>query len=405
MNAVRLRHVVRVNPSSRQFDRLPDDAELSFLPMEAVWPGKKPDRSQRRRKASVASGYTRFEDGDVLVPKITPTFEASRSILIDGLLNGVGAGTTELHVLRPSNSIDPRYLLYITYSHPFLKLGQAEMYGVAGQKRVPDAFIRDYRVDLPPLPIQRRIADFLDTAVSRVNDLMLRRTVQRALLMGRRKSALSSLFASKKFVETRLKYLLAARPRYGVLVPEFVQDGVPMVRINDLVDLPGRMEKIPQISSDLSQAYPRTVLSQGDLLVSVVGTLGRAALVPPELAGANVNRPIAVLKPRPEVDRSALLAWLSGPDFERQALDVTGSDSAQRTLGMEDLANFRLSWPTRHDQVRQLSAACGQIEAEHQMLDRCLDRQQKLLAERRRALITAAVTGRLHVTTARGVRN
>src|SRR5581483_10117029 len=106
---------------------------------------------QERSKAEVASGFTRFQEGDILVPKITPTFEADRAAMASGLRNRVGCGTTELHVLRALSGTLPRFLYYLVRSRPFLGFGAAEMQGVAGQKRVPDEYIRDAKVALPPL--------------------------------------------------------------------------------------------------------------------------------------------------------------------------------------------------------------------------------------------------------------
>ena len=60
----RLRHVAKVNPLSRRFDRLADDELVTFLPMENVWPGDQLDLSQSRPKSAVATGYTRFESGE-----------------------------------------------------------------------------------------------------------------------------------------------------------------------------------------------------------------------------------------------------------------------------------------------------------------------------------------------------
>ena len=154
--------------------------------MENIWPGDKLDLSQFRPKSAVSVGYTRFESGDVVVPKITPTFEAGRSVLIPELPNSVGAGTTEIHVVRPGPNIDPRYLLYIFHGHDFLKRGEASMYGVAGQKRVPDEMIRDWSIDLPSLREQRRIADFLDSEMARVESLRSTQERARRILLERR---------------------------------------------------------------------------------------------------------------------------------------------------------------------------------------------------------------------------
>ncbi|NLE57272.1 MAG: restriction endonuclease subunit S, partial [Planctomycetes bacterium] len=104
---------------------------------------------QTRPLAEVATGYTYFRDGDVLAAKITPCFENGKGSIADGLVNGIGFGTTELHVLRPWAELDRRFLFYATISHPFRHLGAAEMYGAGGQKRVPDDFIRDFRQPVP----------------------------------------------------------------------------------------------------------------------------------------------------------------------------------------------------------------------------------------------------------------
>ena len=189
----RLRHVTNVNPLSQRFDRLADEELVTFLPLENVWPGKRLDLSQSRPKSAVVTGYTRFESGDVVIPKITPTFEADRSVVIPGIPNSVGAGTTELHVVRPGSNIDPRYLLYIFHSHDFLKLGQAEMYGVAGQKRVPDEMIRNWTIELPTFDEQRHIADFLDVETARIDQLTALRTSQMEVLGTHYQSHLSEL--------------------------------------------------------------------------------------------------------------------------------------------------------------------------------------------------------------------
>ena len=142
-------------------------------PLECVWPGRSLDTSRVRTKADVATGYTRFREGDLLIPKITPTFQADRSTLAQGLMGGVGAGTTELHVVRPSPEVDARYVLYSLKSRSFLLEGEGAMFGVAGQQRVPDEFLRDWLVTVPPsLAEQRAIADYLDGETARIDGLI-----------------------------------------------------------------------------------------------------------------------------------------------------------------------------------------------------------------------------------------
>lgn len=262
-----------------------------------------------------------------------------------------------------------------------------------------------YSVPLPDYESdeQRRIADFLDVELHRLDEVRRRRLLQVELVAEKKRRSAELLFDEQCTSRKRLKDLLRSKPRYGVLVPEFVDDGVQFVRVNDLLDLQGKIGSLRMIPDLLSRQYPTTVVAAGDVLVSVVGTLGRSVVVPPELAGANVNRALAVLRARPGNSPELLSAWLGTSMFETQAMLATASDSAQRTLGMEDLGNFVVSWPVDAKEQSRALAGLADLQAGVTDLAAVLDRQLALLAERRQALITAAVTGQIDVTTARGV--
>ncbi|MDT3723793.1 restriction endonuclease subunit S [Streptomyces sp. DSM 41972] len=266
---------------------------------------------------------------------------------------------------------------------------------------MPD--IEQLRVPLPPLEEQRRIADFLDAETARIDKLVALRDRQIRLAQEGRASSLNHTFKRETHSATRLKHLLATRPRYGVLVPQFVEgDGVRFIRVNDLLDLSGRANSLRRIPHTLSSQYARTITRPGDVLLSVVGTMGRSAIVPPELEGANIARAVASLRPATDVSAELVAAWLTTPDFIRQAVIATSSDTAQPTLGMEDLANFRLSWPSSPSAQRDLLHEVRAIQRHGNRLVRAFQAQSRLLAERRQALITAAVTGQFDVTTASG---
>ena len=172
---IRARFVLTVNPSSAKQRELHGSAEVSFVPMEAVgtYGGLSLDRSKLLDE--IGSGYTEFEDGDVVVAKITPCFENGKGALADGLVNGVAFGTTELHVLRVGKRLNRRFLFYLTMAHTFRALGESEMYGAGGQERVPPEFVKDFRVPLPPLDDQRGIVRFLDTQTAGIDALMAKK--------------------------------------------------------------------------------------------------------------------------------------------------------------------------------------------------------------------------------------
>lgn len=166
------RFCVEVQPSSNRLRELSPDNEVSFVPMEAVGEYGGLDLEQTRAVAERGSGYMEFEDGDVIVAKITPCFENGKGALASGLLNGAAIGTTELHVLRPRSNLDRRLLFYFTISPLFRTLGEGEMYGAGGQKRVPTSFCEDVPILLAPLDEQRAIADFLDRETAKIDGLV-----------------------------------------------------------------------------------------------------------------------------------------------------------------------------------------------------------------------------------------
>jgi len=168
----RLKYLCQINPSKSEVASLPKSTKVSFLPMELIGEDCSLTLTESRPISDVWEGYTYFRNGDVVVAKITPCFENGKGALCDNLVNGVAFGTTELHVLRAGEKIDPKYLFLATKSYQFRRLGADLMTGTAGQKRVPDAFIRDYIVGLPPLPEQHAIAAFLDRETARIDALI-----------------------------------------------------------------------------------------------------------------------------------------------------------------------------------------------------------------------------------------
>jgi type I restriction enzyme S subunit len=137
------------------------------------------------------------------------------------------------------------------------------------------------------------------------------------------------------------------------------------------------------------------LVEAGDVLVSVVGSVDKCAVVPPTLAGANVARAVARLRPSADLSPELLEAWMLTPSYLRQVALATGSDTAQPTLNMGDLANFRLHLPESRAGMERLTAEIQERRAVADAALRAIDHQVALLHERRQALLTAAVTGKL----------
>lgn len=162
---VSLGEVAEVNPTLDGAIRTQDaTSEVPFLPMASVSEGGAVTYAEERTLGSVIKGYTAFAKGDVLLAKITPCFENGKAAYLCDLPSPIGFGSTEFHVMRPGPELDGRYLFHFIRSPRFREAGERNMTGTAGQKRVPTGFLQSYKLVLPPLAEQRRIAALLDRA-------------------------------------------------------------------------------------------------------------------------------------------------------------------------------------------------------------------------------------------------
>lgn len=151
----RIDAVCQLNPRNN----IDDDMDISFVPMEKISDAYQNSYDYEIRKwGKVKKGYTHFAKNDVAVAKITPCFENRKSVIFDRLENDYGAGTTELHILRPFAEIfDLKYLLYYCKSDYFIKNGVNNFTGTAGQKRIGKKYLEKFLIPIPPLNEQKRI--------------------------------------------------------------------------------------------------------------------------------------------------------------------------------------------------------------------------------------------------------
>ncbi|MBP1934922.1 restriction endonuclease subunit S [Ammoniphilus resinae] len=162
---VRLGDVCTINPPKKLTQDLYMELnEVSFIPMSDVTEDGRINTSNKRNYSDVSNGFSYFIEDDVLFAKITPCMENGKGTIARGLINGLGVGSTEFHVLRPNKNLVTSDWVYrfLSYSG-FRKIAERNMTGSAGQKRVPKAFLESTLVPLPPLETQKQITRTLDT--------------------------------------------------------------------------------------------------------------------------------------------------------------------------------------------------------------------------------------------------
>ena len=137
---------------------LNDDMLAAFIPMEAISAVYGSEyRYYERKWKEIKSGFTQFADGDIAFAKITPCFQNRKSAVFSNLPNGIGAGTTELKVLRPyGETINRFFVLYFLESPYFVD--EATFKGTANQQRIIVGYLENRLFPLPPIEEQCRIA-------------------------------------------------------------------------------------------------------------------------------------------------------------------------------------------------------------------------------------------------------
>ena len=143
---------------------LSNELEVSFIPMPLISEGYKNEHSfEIKEWKNVKTGFTHFAEGDIGVAKITPCFENKKSVIFNGLQNGFGAGTTELHIIRVfSKAINAKYVLWNLKTNAFIADGINAFSGAVGQKRISKEFIADYLLPIPPIQQQNKIVNVVD---------------------------------------------------------------------------------------------------------------------------------------------------------------------------------------------------------------------------------------------------
>lgn len=161
-----LGEVALINPRNKS--RISDDTEVTFLSMPDVSEDAKIITPKTRHYRAVKKGFTNFIENDVLIAKITPCFENGKGALAINLVNGIGFGSTEFHVIRADKTIYPILIYLHTITPYFRKQGARNMTGSAGQKRVTKEFLKCYKIPIPPLPEQKKIAEILQSVDSQI---------------------------------------------------------------------------------------------------------------------------------------------------------------------------------------------------------------------------------------------
>lgn len=192
----RVKYVSDFEPSSRR-DDLSDESIITYTPMDCIKNGWFINNTAPL--GSVSSSLTAYQEGDIVLAKVTPCFENGNIAIMKGLASGFGLGSSELFVIR-TVSIDTKYMFYWLRNEGFIQRACATMTGTGGLKRVSPAFVKDCFIHMPPATEQAEIVAYLDEKCAALDTLIARKTALLAELETYKKSLIYEYVTGKKEV-------------------------------------------------------------------------------------------------------------------------------------------------------------------------------------------------------------
>jgi len=411
-----IKHLALLNP--RKSDFAGDTEQLcSFVPMEKLKTGVV-QLDEERPIEEVIGGYTYFEDGDVLQAKVTPCFENKNVAIAKGLTNGIGFGSSEINVLRPYQGVNAEYLYYRVQEDSYMSFCTSSMIGAGGLKRVPTDVINNFKIAAPTLCEQTQIARFLDHETARIDALIEEQQRLIELLKEKRQAVISHAVTKgldptvpmkdsgvewlgevpSHWETKQLKHVVDPNSSitYGIVQagPEF-EGGVPYIRTSDMSGEELPVSGYPLTSPDIDESYARSRVRPGDIVMSIRASVGKCLPVPDELKVANLTQGTAKISAGKQITRNFLLAFLNAGTTQNY-FDLMAKGATFKEITLDALRRTPVLIPPANEQIE-----IDQFVARHAGL---LDETSKqaiqsvsLLQERRSALISAAVTGKIDV--------
>ena len=147
-----------INPKKSEISAMDGATIVSFVPMSDMGENTMYFKLKDcKYLKDVGASYTYFRNNDVLIAKVTPCFENGKAGIAKGLRNGIGFGSSEFYVLRPTKEALPEWIFLCVATPAFRKWATPQMTGTGGLQRVPKSVMESYKIPLPTLNIQQQI--------------------------------------------------------------------------------------------------------------------------------------------------------------------------------------------------------------------------------------------------------
>lgn len=410
-----LRDVCQIRPPKSDARARVDSSDLvSFLPMEDLGVENKfLTPKQEKLFSDVAGSYTYFADGDVLLAKITPCFENGKLGIAQGLTNGIGFGSSEYIVFRPSAAVDKEWLYYFLSRESFRREGAKRMSGAVGHKRVSMDFIETHLIPLPPLPEQKRIVAILDEAFEGIDRAIANTKKNLANAREVFETSLRSVFdrGGAAWENLTLQDLLERGwieshldGNHGSDYPrkeEFISEGVPYVSANCIVDDHVEMARAKYLAPNRAALLRKGIARDRDVLFAHNATVGPVAILHTEHEKVILGTSLTYYRCNEKFILPEYLSqFMRSSVFKVQYLQIM-RQSTRNQIPITKQREFYHVIPPMVEQ-KILVDQLGSIFEDGRRLESIYQRKLDALSDLRQAILQKAFAGEL---TARSVEN
>lgn len=301
-----------------------------YVGLENVERGGRLVGIRRVRAGELASGKYSFTDQDVLFGKLRPNLAKIARPQFGGVCS------TDILPVTPGPKLSRDYLAHFLARPCIVSLAASRAKG-ANLPRLSPGELAQFEISLPPVAEQRRIAEVLD----RADALRAKRRDVLGLLDDLAQSIFHAAFtldAQKgqwPIEELRSVVRDGTLVTYGIVQagPE-VPGGVPYIRTGDLVDGEIKVDGLRRTAASVAAKFERSMVVEGDIVMSIRATVGTTALVTRELSGANLTQGTARISPGNLVRPRYLLEYLRSHEVQSWiGREIKGATFLEITLG------------------------------------------------------------------------
>jgi type I restriction enzyme S subunit len=284
------------------------------------------------------------------------------------------------------------------------------------------ALIKSIVLPLPPLPIQKTIAAYLDKGTSRIDELIVKKERQIELLQEKRQAIITravtkGLDPKAKMVDsgvvwigeipegwkvTRLKYLASMLSGFAFHSEDFNDTGIQLIKISNLYCNKLQLERQPTfVPESFKENYKEWLVTNGDILMSMTGTLGKrdygfAIQIENEEEEFLLNQRVSKIVPKPNITANMLVHIVRSDYFQNQIF-LLPSGTKQGNFSNEQILGTYVIYPPKKEIQNEITMFIkGQFVANDKLIHK-IEASISLLREYRSSLITAAVSGQIDV--------